>query len=183
MRSEDSRENLGSLLKILGRKRRNFLLLKGLAGAAVVLLVALTAAGLLSLLSESPVYYSALKILLIAAVAAGVYFLVFLPLYKKRGGDILASLDSLSPGLGEDTLSAVELGKDSGGGGPAYGSRELASAHIDYASKRLETGDLSSIYTGRKLKRYAAPLAASALVAALVLFLAPEGFRSYNLRT
>ena len=81
MRSEDSREKLGSLLKIIGRKRRSFLLLKGLAGAAIVLLAALTAAGLLSLLSESPVYYSALKILLIAAVAAGVYLLVFLPLY------------------------------------------------------------------------------------------------------
>lgn len=181
MRSEDSREKLGSLLKILARKRRNFLLLKGLAGTAIVLLVALTAAGLLSLLSESPVYYSALKILLIAAVAGGAYLLVFLPFRKKRGGDILANLDSLSPGLGEDTLSAVELGQDSGGGGPAYGSRELASAHIDYASKRLETGDLSSIYTGRKLKRYAAPLAASALVAALVLFIAPEGFRSFLL--
>lgn len=180
MRSEDSREKLGSLLKILGRKRRNFLLLKGLAGAATVLLVTLTAAGLLSLLSESSVYYSALKILLIAAVAAGVYLLVLLPLYKKRD-DILANLDSLSPGLGEDTLSAVELGKDAGGGGPAYGSRELASAHIDYASKRLETGDLSSIYAGRKLRRYAAPLAASALVAALVLFIAPEGFRSFLL--
>ncbi|MCL4244768.1 MAG: DUF4175 family protein, partial [Candidatus Dadabacteria bacterium] len=181
MRSEDSREKLGSLLKILGRKRRSFLLLKGLAGAAIVLLIALTAAGLLSLLSESPIYYSALKILFIAAVAAGEYLLVFLPLHKKRGGDILASLDSLSPGLGEDTLSAVELGKDAGEKNPGYGSRELASAHIDYAAKRLETGDLSTIYTGKKLKRYAAPLAASALVAALVLFIAPEGFRSFLL--
>lgn len=181
MRSEDSREKLGSLLKILGRKRKSFLLLKGLAGTAVVLLAALSAAGLLSLVSENPVYYSALKILVVAAAATGAYFLIFLPFYNKRGDDVLSNLDSLSPGLGEDTLSAVELGKSAGDSASAYGSRELASAHIDYAAKRLETGDISSIYTGKRLKRYAAPLAASALVAALVLFIAPEGFRSFLL--
>lgn len=181
MRSEGSREKLGSLLKILGRKRRSFLLLKGLAGAAVALLAALSAAGFLSLISENPVYYSALKILVIAAAAAGAYLLIFLPFYKKRGDGILENLDNLSPGLGEDTLSAVELGGIPMEKGDIHGSRELASAHIDYAAKRLETGDLSSIYTGKKLKRYAAPLAASALVAALALFIAPAGFRSFLL--
>jgi len=183
MRSEDSREKLGSLLRGLGRKRRNFLLLKGLAGAAVVLLASVSLAGLLSLISDSPLSYSALKILFIAAAAAGIYLFVFLPLQKKRGDDILNNLDNLSPGLGEDTLSAVELGGDGGGKGPAYGSGQLASAHIDYAARRLETDDPSSLYAGRRLRRYAAPLAVSTLAAALVLFVAPAGFKSFLLST
>jgi hypothetical protein len=181
MRSEGSREKLGALLKGLGRKRRNFLILKGLAGAAIVLLASVSLADLLSLLSDNPLYYSALKVLFIAAAAAGIYLFLFLPLQRKDSDDVLTSLDSLSPGLGEDTLSAVELGDDGGGKGPAYGSGQLASAHIDYAAGRLETGDLSSVYAGRRLKKYAAPLAASTLAAALVLFIAPAGFKSFLL--
>lgn len=181
MRSEGSREKLGALLKGLGRKRRNFLILKGLAGVAIVLLVSVSLAGLLSLLSDSPLYYSALKVLFIAAAAAGIYLFLFLPLQKKDGDDILTGLDSLSPGLGEDTLSAVELGGDAGNVGRRYGSEELASAHIDYAARKLETGDLSSVYAGRRLRRYAAPLAVSTLAAALVLFVAPAGFKSFLL--
>ncbi len=179
MRSADSRENLERLIGGLEKKRKRFLLLRGLAGAALVSLTALTAVSLLSLPFSGHLYYSLLKTALVLSLALGIYRFIYIPLFRnKSGGDMLGELERSSRGLGEDTLNAAELNRASGDNASGT-SQDLASAHIGYVAGRLESLDFRSIFPLRKLKKFALPLAGAALVTATVIYFTPREFLSY----
>jgi hypothetical protein len=94
MRRADSREKLERLIGGLEKMRRKFLLLRGLALAALVFLAALTAVSLLSIPSDAPLYYALLKAALVSSLAFALYRFIYLPLIKnKSSADTLTELE------------------------------------------------------------------------------------------
>lgn len=181
MSSEDSQKRLDSVLKELDHKRRNFLLLKGIAGFALVLLAAIFIVSLLSFLYNNTTYYIILKALVAVAAAYAVYRFIYRPLAGDGKWDgILRELDGRSSGLGEDTLNASQL-KSVPAGEESGTSAELAEAHIGRVAERLQSLDSSTFFPIKRLKGYAIPLAAAVIFASLVLSIGPRGFTSYLL--
>ena len=181
MRRADSREKLERLIGGLEKKRRKFLLLRGLALAALVFLAALTAVSLLSIPSDAPLYYALLKAALVSSLAFAVYRFIYLPLIKnKSSADTLTELEKTQAGLGEDTLSAFELGEAVKAGDNTRGTSEaLALAHIGNVAGKLESIDLKTLFPIGKLRKYALPVAGAAVITAAALFIAPREFPGY----
>jgi len=181
MSSEDSRKRLDSVLEELYHKRRNFLLLKGIAGFALVFLAAVSIVSLMSFLYNNGTYYLILKALVAVAAGYAVYQFIYRPLAEERKWEgILRELDGRSSGLGEDTLNAAQL--KSGLKWEESGtSQELASAHIGKVAERLQTLDASTFFPIKRLKGYAIPLAAAFIFSTLLLVFGPRGFTSYLL--
>ncbi len=181
MRRADSREKLERLIGGLEKKRKKFLLLKGLALTALVLLAALTAVSLLSLPSGAPLYYALLKAALVSSLAFAAYRFIYLPLIKNESGaDSFTELEKAIPGLGEGTLSAFELNEALKAGDNTRGTSEsLALAHIGGVAGKLESIDINALFPIGKLRRYAMPVAGAAVITAAALFIAPREFTGY----
>ncbi|OGE20377.1 MAG: hypothetical protein A3J42_07515 [Candidatus Dadabacteria bacterium RIFCSPHIGHO2_12_FULL_53_21] len=181
MRRADSREKLERLIGGLEKKRRNFLLLRGVALTALVFFAALTAVSLLSLPSGAPLYYALLKAALVSSLAFAVYRFIYLPLIKnKSSADTFTELEKTQAGLGEDTLSAFELGEAVKAGDNTRGTSEtLALAHIGNVAGKLESIDLKMLFPIGKLRKYALPVAGAAVITAAALFIAPREFPGY----
>ncbi len=181
MRRADSREELGRLIGGLEKKRRKFLLLRGLAFSALVFFAALTAVSFLSLPSGAPLYYALLKAALVSSLVFAVYRFIYLPLIKnKSSADTFTELEKTQAGLGEDTLSAFELNEAVKAGDNTHGTSEtLALAHIGNVAGKLESIDLKTLFPIRKLRRYALPVAGAAVITAAALFIAPREFTDY----
>jgi soluble cytochrome b562 len=181
MRSADSGEKLEKLIGGLEKKRKKFLLLKGLAVTALVCLAVLSVVLLLSIPYSGHLYYSFLKIALLVILAYCIFRFMYLPIFKhKYRREIFMELERNSGGLGEDTLNAVELNSASGEIDSGT-SRDLASAHISYVTERLESLDRRSIFPLAKLKKFALPVAGTAIVVAIAVYFAPRGFLTYIL--
>ncbi|HSC34963.1 MAG TPA: DUF4175 family protein, partial [Thermodesulfobacteriota bacterium] len=181
MRRADSREKLGRLIGGLEKKRRKFLLLRGLAFSTLVFFAALTTVSLLSLPSGDPVYYALLKAALVSSLVIAVYRFIYLPLINnKSSADTFTELEKTQAGLGEDTLSAFELGEAVKAGDNTRGTSEtLALAHIGSVAGKLESIDLKTLFPIGKLRRYALPVAGAAVITAAALFIAPREFTGY----
>lgn len=181
MRRADSREKLERLIGGLEKKRRKFLLLRGLALAALVFSASLTAVSLLSLPSGAPLYYALLKAALVLSLVFAVYRFIYLPLIKnKSSADTFTELEKTQAGLGEDALSAFELSEAVKAGDDTRGTSEtLALAHIGSVAGKLESIDLKTLFPIGKLRRYAIPVAGAAVIAAAALFIAPREFTGY----
>ncbi|MEW6144219.1 MAG: DUF4175 family protein [Thermodesulfobacteriota bacterium] len=181
MRRAGSREKLGSLISGLEKKRRKFLLLKGVALTALVFLPALAAVSLLSLPWRAPLYYAALKAALVFCLAYCLYRFIYLPLIKNKSGmDAFSELEKNTAGLGEDALSAVELQEAVRAGDVSRGTSDaLALAHIEAVTGKLVSIDQKTLFPLGKLRRYSLPAAGAAVIAAAALFLAAGEFRSF----
>ncbi len=181
MRSAGSRENLERLIGGLEKKRRKYLLLRGVSFTALVFLSTLTAVSLLSLPSSAPLYYPALKAALALSLAYCLYWFIYVPLIKNRsGGETIAELEKTSAGLGEDALSAFELNEAVKTWDNTRGTSEtLALAHIGNVAGKLASLDQGRLFPVRELRKYALPLAGAAVITAVALLAAPREFTGY----
>jgi len=182
MESFDSRSRLVDLVKGLRERKKKYLLLKGSSMIAITFFISLGLFSLLSLLYSNPVYYALLKIIAVLFLILAIIKGLVIPLRKEAGANnILGELDSLAPGLGEDTLNALEL-KDNIHNSRIVGtSGSLAFAHIDKTTQKLGTLDLSSFSPIRNLKKYLIPIAGGAIFASIVTIFIPGNFSSYLL--
>ena len=182
-----SRIDADRLKKALGgikKKRTEFALLKGLLYTAIVIFGSLALVSLLSLIYYNPIYYSVLKALFIAAsIVAAVKFMA-LPLIRDRYmGDIVGELEKTSGGLGEDTLNAVLLQKDSPNHETLGTSVNLSEAHIEHVTNRLESADPKALFPKERLKKLTVPVSGVILTAILILIFIPGHFRGFLLST
>jgi Domain of unknown function (DUF4175) len=179
MRSADSGKKLEKLIGGLEKKRKRFLLLRGLALTALICLAALTAVSLLSIPFSGNLYYSLLKSILLLILVYCIFRFIYMPIIKnKSGGEILGELEKSSGGLSEDTLNAVELNRarvDINSGT----SHDLASAHISYVAARLGLLDYRSVFPIIRLKKFALSLVGAALVTAAAVYFTPREFLAY----
>ena len=181
MSGADSREKLERLITGVEKKRKKYLLLRGLSLTALVFLAALAGVSLLSLASGAPLFYAALKWALVLCSAAAVYRFIYLPLIKnKSNADTLAEIEKSRAGLGEETLSACELNEAVRAGDHTRGTSEsLALAHISNVAARLESLNLRDLFPLGRLRKYAFPAAGAAAVAVLALIVAAPEWRGF----
>jgi hypothetical protein len=180
MESFDSRSRLANIVKSLKNQKDKYLLFKGSSIIAVLFSITIALASLLSLLSSNPYYYAFLKILTLLVLISAVFRFIIAPIYTKAvSNGFLAELDNLSPGLGEDTLNALELTESLKQSRALGTSDDLAFAHIAKTTLRLESFDLSSLYPLSKLKKYFVPLLGGILFALLAIIFIPANFPSY----
>ena len=131
MESFDSRSRLANIVKSLKNQKDKYLLFKGSSIIAVLFSITIALASLLSLLSSNPYYYAFLKILTLLVLISAVFRFIIAPIYTKAvSNGFLAELDNLSPGLGEDTLNALELTESLKQSRALGTSDDLAFAHI-----------------------------------------------------
>lgn len=180
MKSYDSRSRLANIAKELKKQKNKYLLLQGSSIIAITFFIIIGLASVLSLLSSNPYYYVSLKILTIFVSILLVLRFIIAPIYRKStSNSFLTELDSLSSGLGEDTLNALQL-TDSLKKSEILGtSEQLAYSHISKTTLRLESLDLTSLYPPSKLRKYAAPLIGGTLFALLAIIFIPGHFPSY----
>lgn len=181
MSGADSREKLERLIGGVEKKRKKYLLLRGLSLTALVFLAALAGVSLLSLASGAPLFYAVLKWALVLCSAAAVYRFIYLPLIKnKSNADTLAEIEKSRAGLGEETLSACELNEAVSAGDYTRGTSEsLALAHISNVAAMLESLDLRDLFPLGRLRKYAIPAAGTAAVAVLALIVAAPEWRGF----
>lgn len=181
MSGADSREKLERLITGVEKKRKKYLLLRGLSLSALVFLAALAAVSLLSLASGAPFFYTILKWVAALCLAAAVYRFIYLPLIKNKSNtDTLAEIEKSRTGLGEETLSAFELNEAVRAGDRTRGTSEsLALAHIGNVAAKLESLDLKALFPLGGLRKYALPAAGAAVIAVLALFFAAPEWRGF----
>lgn len=180
MDSYDSQSRLANIVKSLRSQKNKYLLLKGSSIIAVLFLLTLGLLTILSLFSSSTYYNALLKIVAITIFFIAVAKFIVLPIYKMASAKIFfGDLDALSPGLGEDTLNAVELTKSLKESQDFGTSDDLAISHISETTNRLESYDLTSLYPLSKLRNYAFVILGGAIFALLSVFLTPGNFPSY----
>ena len=179
MESFDSRSRLANIAKSLKNQKDKYLLFKGSSIIAVLFSITIGLASVLSLLSSNPYYYAFLKILTVLLLILAVFRFIIAPLYRRTVNSFFVELDNLSPGLGEDTLNALELTESLKQSRALGTSDDLAFAHIAKTTLRLESFDLSSLYPLSKLKKYFVPLLGGILFALLAIIFIPANFPSY----
>ncbi|GJM15919.1 MAG: hypothetical protein DHS20C13_12460 [Thermodesulfobacteriota bacterium] len=180
MESLDSSSRLANIIKGLKNQKNKYLLLKGPSVIAIFFFITIGLVTIISLISSDPYFYAFLKILTILLLVFAVFKLVIAPIYRKTITDsLLEELENLSPGLGEDTVNAIEL-TDTLTKSKALGtSKDLAFAHISKTTHKLESFNLSSLYPISNLRKYFVPLAGGILFAALAIIFIPGSFPSY----
>jgi hypothetical protein len=182
MISRTDAKRLETAVSKIRRKRSEFTLVKGLLYTAFVIFASLALVSLLSLIFYNPVYFSVLKALaIIASAAAAVKFIAFPLKRDKDAGDIVHELEQRSPGLGEDTLNAVLLKKETHKQEFLGTSIHLTDAHIREVTRRLESANPGSLFPKEKLKKLAIPVSGAFLVALLILIFIPGQFRGFLL--
>ncbi len=183
MESSDSRSRLDALVESLIQKKKKYLLLKGSSIFALTIFICLGLASLLSLLYSNPIYYTLLKIITVMSLILIVIKALVIPLLREAGTKgVLGELDNIAPGLGEDTLNAIELKDNNIHNSRILGtSQNLALAHIDKIINKLDVLDLKSFYPIRNLKRYLILLIGIAIFASLITIFIPGNFPSYLL--
>ncbi|MEE8045033.1 MAG: DUF4175 family protein, partial [Thermodesulfobacteriota bacterium] len=183
MESSDSRSRLDALVESLIQKKKKYLLLKGSSIFALTIFIYLGLASLLSLLYSNPIYYTLLKIITVMSLILIVIKALVIPLLREAGTKgVLGELDNIAPGLGEDTLNAIELKDNNIHNSRILGtSQNLALAHIDKTINKLDVLDLKSFYPIRNLKRYLILLIGIAIFASLITIFIPGNFPSYLL--
>lgn len=181
MSGADSREKLESLVTGVEKKRKKFLLLRGLALSALVFFAALAVTSLLSIVSGGYLFYAALKWSVAICISAAIYRFIYIPLIKNKSNvDTLAAIEKSRAGLGEETLSAFELNEAMRAGDRTRGTSEsLALAHIGNVAEKLESLDLKALFPLGRLRKYALPAAGAGALAVLALFLAAPEWRSF----
>jgi len=180
MKSFDSQSRLIGIVKGLKKHKNRYIILKGSIIIAISFLVAFGMATMLSLISSNPYYFAALKILIILSILYALYKLAIIPITdRKVSNSFLDKLDSLSPGLREDTLNAVQLRDDLKESRNLGTSENLAHAHISETTLKLESFDLSAIYRLGELRKFLLPLFGSLIFTAAAIFLSPDGFTRY----
>ena len=181
MSGADSREKLERLITGVEKKRKKYLLLRGLALTALVFFAALAAVSLLSLASGASLFYASLKWAVVLCSAAAVYRFIYLPLIKNKSNtDTLSEIEKSQAGLGEETLSASELNEAVSAGDYTRGTSEsLALAHIGKIAARLESLDLGTLFPLNRLRKYAFPAAGAAVIAVLALIVATPEWRGF----
>ena len=182
MERVDAENRLDAVLDGLNQRKNKYLLLRGLSRTAIAFFIATAIAIVLSIISSNPLYYGFLKFLVLLITAFVIVREVVLPIVRKsHAKDLYKQLDLLSHSLGEDTLSALELKENIKNSSLLGTSKELAVAHIDKTTKRLESLDLSFIYPLNNLKKHMYVTIAGLIVASLAMILLPSNFNSYLL--
>ena len=180
MESFDSRSRLAKIVNSLKKQKNSYLLFKGSSIIVIFFFITIGLASVLSLASSNPYYYAFLKILTVLLLIFAVIKFIIAPIYRKTiTNSFFKELDSLSPGLGEDTLNAIEL-TDSLKQSKTLGtSPDLAFAHIARTTLKLESFDLSSLYPLSKLRKHFVPLVGGIVFAILAIIFIPGSFPSY----
>lgn len=180
MQSHSAQNRLDDIVKGLNKKKNKYIFLKDSSIIAIIFFISVATASILSLFSTNPYYYAFLKSLILLVLILALIKTVVLPIRRKSGKTaILEELDKVSKGLGEDTLSALEL-KQSVANSSIFGtSKELALAHIDRTTTRLTSLDLSSFYPIQNLRKYFTITVAGFILASLTLIFLPGNFQKY----
>ncbi len=178
----DSQVKLDDIVAGLNKKRTNYLLLRGSSVIAIVFFLTMTAASALSLLSSNPIYYALLKIVVLLFLVFAVVREIIFPILRRSGtANIYQELEKISKGLGEDTLSALELKENIKDSALLGTSKELAVAHIDKTANKLGSLNLSSLYPLFRLRKYYVASLALFIIAAAAVIFAPGGFQNHLL--
>jgi len=156
------------------------MLLKGSVIIAIFFLLSIGIASILSLISANPYFLAALKILIALLILYLLAKLIIIPIHNHaKTNSFLKKLDDISPGLKEDTLNALELSQDLDQSRIVGTSENLAYGHISKTTLKLESFDLSSIYSFREYKKYLVPLFSSIIFAVLAIYFSSGSFGSY----
>ncbi len=150
MESYDSRSRLANIVKGLKSQKNKYLLLQSSSIIAIFFFIIIGLASVLSLISSNPYYYATLKILTIFVLILLVLRFIIAPIYRKpTSNSFLTELDSLSSGLGEDTLNALQLTDNLKESETLGTSEQLAYSHI---SKPLsDLSPLTSLHSIRQV--------------------------------
>lgn len=184
MESYDSRDRLANIVKSLKNQKIKYLLVKGSSLTAIFFLITIGLVSILSLISSNLYYFAALKALTVSLLVFGIIKFAVIPIYKSRSEDnFLNVLNSLSTGLGEDTLNALELSSSLKQSNKLGISQDLALSHIVETTLRLQSFDLSKVYPTKNPKNYVLALLAGAVFALLTVFIIPGNFPSYLFST
>jgi len=183
MESADSPSRLDALVESLKHKKRKYLLLKGLSIIFMSIFVSLALASILSLVYLNPIYYTFLKIITVLSLVLVAIRTLIIPVLRETGTrGMLGELDKMAPGLGEDTLNALELKDNNINNSSILGtSKILALAHIDNTTNKLGALDHTALFPIRNLKRYLVALIGGAIFALTALIFIPGNFTSYLL--
>ncbi len=182
MKITDSQSRLDDIIGGLNKKRTNYLLLRGLSLIAIVFFITLAAASALSLLYSNPIYYAFLKIVVLLFLIFAAVREVVIPIVRRsRSASIFKELEKTSKGLGEDTLSALELKENLENTSLLGTSKELATAHIDKTANKLDSINPSSLYPLNSLRKYFTATLALFVLAVTAVILTPGSFRNHLL--
>ena len=180
MERVNSQNRLEDLVGGLNQRKNKYLLLKGLSRIAIVFFISAAIATILSLFSSNSLYYGFLKSLVLLVTALAIAKEVVLPIIKKpHANDLYKKLDYISHSLGEDTISAIELEKNIKDSSLLGTSKELALAHIDKTSQRLQSLDPTFIYPLNNLKNNFILTIAGLIIVSLAAIFIPGNFKNY----
>ena len=180
MERVNSENRLEDVVGGLNKRKNNYILLKGISSIAIAFFIAVVAALVLSLFSSNPIFYGFLKVLVLLIPALAIIREIVLPLLKKPyDNQLYQKLDELSHSLGEDTLSALELKGNINNSTLLGTSKELAQAHIEKTTHRLQSLDPSFIYPLRNLRKYMFLTISGFILVLLATFLIPGNFHKH----
>ncbi len=180
MESHSSPNRLDEIVKSLIKKKNKYIFLKDTSIIAIIFFISAAIASIFSLFSSNPHYYALLKIFVLLIIILAIAKTIVLPLLRKAPKtNIFEDLDNISNGLGEDTLSAIELKHNITNSSILGTSKELALAHIDKTTTRLGSLDLSSFYPLSSLRKHLIVATAGFIFASLAVILIPGSFQGY----
>ncbi|MFQ5787152.1 MAG: hypothetical protein ACE5H1_04150, partial [Thermodesulfobacteriota bacterium] len=176
----NSVQNLDKILSKLEKRRNKNLIIKGVIEFFLFVFFIITIASLLSIIYSNIIFLAVIKIALIISICYGFWKLV-LSIVIKRGKihEISHELNKLSPGLGEDSINAVLLKKNLSKQDKEIGvSKILIRAHIYTVIKKLESIDLSDVFSLKRIQNYWKPLTIILILFLISINLAPSNFRN-----
>lgn len=180
-----SSRRIESISHNIEKKQEKIHALKGIIEFFIATVLILSLSSILSYISLNRIFLSLVKVLAIIAIGISFYkFVLSVFLRKHNIAELSYELDKLSPGLGEDFINARLLKSNLGDTENTTGvSKDLIRAHIDSVVVRLESSELSLLFTHEKLIRYWKQVAISLVGFLVIIFFTPSEYRDFLFST
>ena len=162
-------------------KQKKIRALKGIVEFFIATIIILSLSSILSFISLNHIFLSLTKILTIIAITICFYkFFLSALLTRHKIAELSHEIDRISPGLGEDFINACLLKSILGDKENETGvSKDLIIAHIDRVVLRMETSDLSPLFTDKKLSRYWKLVTISLIIFLVMILFTPSEYRNF----